>query len=366
MSFDYESAATELKLYLDNDRELYLGQRQSIIDNLLKKKNAGKYDKEKAKKLWEYLAESGAKKYTKEFGAGAGPWHVQWPPVIRRTTARELRDEFDAQYSHGEFEDRQRELETKAQRDKRTAVAAGKRAASVSRHKKKKKKVTKRRAVKKNPKPPHQVKTIRELTMLVNTASPLVLAGMTGRAYYFRDGLGHDHFFEHGGSELTKSAFLKQWQRSGGIAVGKPEAGTGTATVTKRRESPMAGSGVKYKPGRLLGWLNEYAEDKPKPVGRTKKRRSTSRSSSGCTKADAEKVFKRDIMPVILESEQRVEFRGERSVTRAGPPDRPMRREMWNNFVDGLQKDGVITREQAYSWSHPSWLETWGAGRSRR
>ena len=57
----------ELELYIVNDYDLYKGQCGSIITNLAKKMRKGVYDHAKAAKLWTYLADSGAQKYTKEY-----------------------------------------------------------------------------------------------------------------------------------------------------------------------------------------------------------------------------------------------------------------------------------------------------------
>jgi hypothetical protein len=41
-----------------------------------------------------------------------------------------------------------------------------------------------------------------------------------------------------------------------------------------------------------------------------------------------------------------------------GIPDKPARREAYNNKVDAYQKDGIITEEQAQNWCIPDSLET--------
>ena len=105
--------STELKLYIDNDYQLYTsGRRKSIIDNLLRKKNAGTYSHTKAVKLWEYFAEDGAKKYAREYG---GSWHQVFSKSDRREVAKGLADDFEAQWRAGEWKQRQRELMTKKQ-----------------------------------------------------------------------------------------------------------------------------------------------------------------------------------------------------------------------------------------------------------
>lgn len=230
-------AAHELKLFIDNDYQLYSGQRQSIMDNLLRKKNAGTYDHAKAKKLWGYLAESGAKKYAKEF-ASPREWNTIFTAATRRQTAEELADDFEAEWRLGNYSDQQEALKTKAQRK---ASGGGGRAA--------------------------------------------MMAAMS------------------------------------------------------RADEKLAG----YK----------AAARKPAARKPTRKRASTCSSGGTCTKAEVEKMFKTAVMPTILESED------------GGYADRPLRREAWNNWIDGLERDGTITEKQASSWGHPKWLETYKAGRRR-
>lgn len=58
--------ANELYLFIVKDGELYRGQTEPIIKNLARKMKRGIYDHEKAVRLWRYLADSGAKKYSFE------------------------------------------------------------------------------------------------------------------------------------------------------------------------------------------------------------------------------------------------------------------------------------------------------------
>lgn len=56
----------------------------------------------------------------------------------------------------------------------------------------------------------------------------------------------------------------------------------------------------------------------------------------------AVQLFKEEILPAVqAEYEQ------------DGVPDIPARREEWNNWTDGLCKDGVITEEQYERWECP-------------
>ncbi len=100
-----ETEQTELKLYIDNDGQLYRGQTTSIIKNLATKMAKGVYDRTKAEKLWMYLTESGAKKYTKEFDAPGASWHNVFSMSDRRQVAKELNDDFLQAWKEGSYRD---------------------------------------------------------------------------------------------------------------------------------------------------------------------------------------------------------------------------------------------------------------------
>jgi len=88
--------SSELKLYIDNDGDLYRSQTTSIINNLKRRLAKGTYDRTLAEKLWGYLAESGAKKYVKDMGGGT--WHQVFSVADRKAVAKELNDDFLAEY----------------------------------------------------------------------------------------------------------------------------------------------------------------------------------------------------------------------------------------------------------------------------
>jgi hypothetical protein len=103
MGFENDHAvARELKLFTENDGDLYRQQTTSILKNLATKKASGKYDHARAADLFMYLAESGAKKYAKEFGGGV--WHEMFPVAVRREVAGEWRDEFEVEYETGAYD----------------------------------------------------------------------------------------------------------------------------------------------------------------------------------------------------------------------------------------------------------------------
>lgn len=101
-----EHAATELRLYLDNDQRFSpqspQGQGRSIVLNLLRKMKKGNYDHALAPKLWGYLVESAAKAYAKEF-ASPGEWSQIFSPATRRAVAQELADDFQRDAKAGEY-----------------------------------------------------------------------------------------------------------------------------------------------------------------------------------------------------------------------------------------------------------------------
>ena len=89
-----EHAETELKLYIQNDRDLYRQQIVPIIKNVQRKMKSGKYEHAKAPKLWMYLVDNGAKKYVKEFG---GDIKRDFPKDLRLSIANEFATEYKAE-----------------------------------------------------------------------------------------------------------------------------------------------------------------------------------------------------------------------------------------------------------------------------
>jgi len=87
-------AGDELKMFIDNDAQLYRGQAMSIYKNLVNKHAAGRFDKKLAVKAFMHLVDSGAQKYVKEFGSRGDTWHSMFPKVTRMYVAQELADDF--------------------------------------------------------------------------------------------------------------------------------------------------------------------------------------------------------------------------------------------------------------------------------
>lgn len=106
MSFETpEALASELKLTTENDGDIYRQHIAPILKNLATKKASGKYDREKAVKLFMYLAEAGARLYAKTFGQGEHEWHGMFPVPVRRLAATAWRDEFEQMYKEGQYDD---------------------------------------------------------------------------------------------------------------------------------------------------------------------------------------------------------------------------------------------------------------------
>lgn len=96
-------AAHELKLYIDNDGDLYRRQTMSILKNLVAKRARGVYNHDSAVKLFGYLTEDGAKKYAREFGSDQ-PWHKMFDVGTRRRAAEELTREFETEAGLGNYD----------------------------------------------------------------------------------------------------------------------------------------------------------------------------------------------------------------------------------------------------------------------
>lgn len=79
-------AMHELVLHGDNTGHLYHQSHQPIVHNLAKHMAKGKYDHEKARKLWGYHADRVAQDYHREHG-GQGKWHHAFSTATRRAAA---------------------------------------------------------------------------------------------------------------------------------------------------------------------------------------------------------------------------------------------------------------------------------------
>lgn len=101
-------AATELVLFIENTADLSPdgphGQGNSVLLNALRKWRKGTYDSTRAVALFEYLAESGAKRYAREYDHPSR-WSEMFNPATRREAARQLEESFRASVERGEYDD---------------------------------------------------------------------------------------------------------------------------------------------------------------------------------------------------------------------------------------------------------------------
>ena len=91
----------ELKLYIDNDANIYRQRYMPILKNLSKKKKKGNYQKGLASKAFLYLVDDGAKRYTREYG---GNVRDVFPKRQRQMLAKDYVDEFEQIFKNQEYD----------------------------------------------------------------------------------------------------------------------------------------------------------------------------------------------------------------------------------------------------------------------
>ena len=94
-----EEAIRELKIFIDNDPEVYRMKGEPIMRNLTKKWEKGVYDHDKAKTFFKYLADLGAKMYGKAHSVNDG--FKIFSPAVRRAVASELADDWREELKAG-------------------------------------------------------------------------------------------------------------------------------------------------------------------------------------------------------------------------------------------------------------------------
>ena len=93
-------AMREIRLFADNDSQLYFSSKRPILQNLSKKYIKGVFDIDKASKLWLYYIENAMKKYAKEFG---GKWNTLLSVHDRKLLAYEYAVETKFEFDLGNF-----------------------------------------------------------------------------------------------------------------------------------------------------------------------------------------------------------------------------------------------------------------------
>jgi len=96
--------AYKLVTHADNDRHLYKSSHVPVAKNLEKKVKAGKYDHEKAKKLWKYHADRAADSYAKEYGKPGQKGHHIFSVADRKEAASHFADKHKSEMELGNFQ----------------------------------------------------------------------------------------------------------------------------------------------------------------------------------------------------------------------------------------------------------------------
>jgi len=88
------SESRELVLFAANDENLYRQRIHPVLKNLAIKKAKGTYDPTLALKLWKYVADDAAQRYTKENGGSGNGTYGIFTPADRRDAAKDLQEEY--------------------------------------------------------------------------------------------------------------------------------------------------------------------------------------------------------------------------------------------------------------------------------
>ena len=91
----------ELKLYIDNDQDMYRQRYIPLLKNLSRKKKQGKFRKSLASKAFMYLIDDGAKRYVKSYG---GDVRDDFPKRQRQVLAKDYVEKFEDIFKNQEFD----------------------------------------------------------------------------------------------------------------------------------------------------------------------------------------------------------------------------------------------------------------------
>lgn len=97
-----ENAVREIRLYADNNSQLYFSRKLPILKNLQKKYQKGTFDVNKASKLWRYYIDDAMQRYHKEFGS-RGKWYNMLDTSDRQLLANEYAEETLSEFQLGNF-----------------------------------------------------------------------------------------------------------------------------------------------------------------------------------------------------------------------------------------------------------------------
>lgn len=97
-------AMNELKLFINNDEDLYRRSFMPIVQNIKRKIKNGTYDHEKAPRLWLYLVDAAARKYVNEFGSPDQDVKDMFPKDLRDAIALDMANEEFEKIKAGEYD----------------------------------------------------------------------------------------------------------------------------------------------------------------------------------------------------------------------------------------------------------------------
>lgn len=95
------AAATELRLYIENDRRTYEQHYLEVVRNLQRHRARGRYDHERAIVGMGHAVEMGARAYVREHCAPGTVWHDIFNAATRWECATELVDQLEAEWECG-------------------------------------------------------------------------------------------------------------------------------------------------------------------------------------------------------------------------------------------------------------------------
>ena len=104
-TYNDEHAAEEIRIYADNNSQLYFSRKLPIIKNLYRKWKKGTYDISKAAKLWQYYIEDAMQRYSKEFGSRGDKWYELLSTGDRKILAREYAEFMLEEFELGAYDD---------------------------------------------------------------------------------------------------------------------------------------------------------------------------------------------------------------------------------------------------------------------
>ena len=97
-----DTAKDELRLFIDNDSDIYKRSVMPAVENMKRKIANGKFDPSKAPKLWLYVVDAGAKKYAKEF-ANPSDWNKMFAKDVRMELSSDLAEYYTEEINLGNY-----------------------------------------------------------------------------------------------------------------------------------------------------------------------------------------------------------------------------------------------------------------------